>query len=127
MLQDAIDSEDIAMLNAMVKVDEIVIESQFETGPFAGKFPMSYAEETGKIAAVAWFEQRIQDVDAFFTSGFQGKLFDASRRETAAIEQQLRDLEFSRAQETREVMHGAHGKLVSIAEAAVSSVRPTRL
>ena len=126
-LQNAIDSEDIAMLNAMVKVGGIVIESEFETGPFAGKFPMSYAEETGKIAAIAWFEQRIQDVEAFFTGGFQGKLFDVPRRETAAIEQQLRDLEIARIQATRGVMQGAQGDLVAITEAAVESASSARL
>ena len=124
-LQNAIDSEDIAMLNAMVKVDEIIVR-KFATGPYAGKFPMSYGEEKGKVAAVAWFQKREEDVMGFFT-GFQGKLFDASHREAVAIEQQLRDLELSRIQETKEVIQGAQGELLAITKAAVDSARTARL
>ncbi len=125
-LQDAIDKEDIAMLNAMVKVGGVVIESEFETGPLVDKFPIRYAREIGKVVVVAWFEQRKEDVMGIFT-GFQGKLFDASHREATAIEQQLRDLELSRIQETKEVIQGAQGELLAITKAAVDSARTARL
>ena len=120
-LQDAIEREDIAALNAMIKISQS-IELPFQTGPMKFKLPKTYAEETGKASVVEWFNRRKASSMAFFTS-YSGKMFDAREAEIAVIQSSLQDLDISHARAIADETLSSHRELAKTAQSAAEEMR----